>query len=392
MAGDQKVPRIPGASSVYWDGRGYITAVFKVTNHDGTPGRRSIRAKTPALLKRKARTFLDKWEATGMAPGASMRLDQWMTYWLDNIAAAEVRPKTLSNYRSLSKHIVKHIGRVHLDNLSVLDVRNLNSKVQAATSSTTSLTVYRILSSSLAAAKLAGKIASNPCENVKPPRKNKVELDILTIEEAGTLIDMFGESEERYLWATFLLTGARRGEILGLEWDRVTDVLDISWQLQRHQTMATAPVDYEYRPLGNGLYLTRPKSEDSRRIVPLVQPLSGVLSRWRAAAPSNPHGLVFAMPDGSPIDPDFASHKWPKVLRAAGITKKTRLHDLRHTAIDLLIEAGVPMDDIREIVGHSNVAMTRAYKSKATKARLTAALEPFTRMLTQRAESDSTKG
>jgi integrase len=380
MTGDQKLPHIRGANSVYQDGRGFFTAVFNYVKSDGTDGRKPIRAKTAADLKRKSAIYLDLLETTGRLPGTSPRLDHWIAYWLENV---EVRPKTLTNYRSMSKHIIRHAGTVRLDSVTTTFIKQINKKVTAATSSTTALTVYRILSSALSAAVDEGKIAKNPAKRVKPPRKNKVTLDVLSIEEAGRLIQMFGDSDERILWATFLLTGARRGEILGLEWDRVSDALDLSWQLQRHATMSTAPVDYEYRVLGNGLYLTRPKSEESVRVVPLVEPLAGILRRWRAAAPRNPHGLVFAMPDGSPIDPDYASHKWPKVLRAAGIHRKTRLHDLRHTAIDLMAEAGVPMDDIRAIVGHSTVAMTRAYKSKATRERLRLALEPFTRMLSQ---------
>lgn len=393
MAADPQLPRIPGADSVYLDGRGYFTAVFNITRPDGTPGRRPIRAKSPARLKTKARDFMKKWEATGMAPGASPTLEQWMTYWLDNIAKDEVRPKTLTNYRSLAKnHIIKHAGKVRLDALSPATIRSLNDKVKTATSSTTALTVHRILSSALSAAERDGKIAKNYARSVKAPRRDIPKVDPLSIDEAARLIQMFGDSEERYLWATFLLTGARRGEILGLQWDRVTDVLDLAWQLQRHQAVHSAPVDYEYQHLGRGLYLTRPKSQDSRRVVPLVHPLRGILERWRAVAPDNPHNLVFTMPDGSPIDPDYASHKWPRVLRAAGISRNTRLHDLRHTAIDLMIEAGVDEDIIREVVGHSTVMMTRAYRSASTRKRLAAGLAPFEAMLTLREGGESATG
>ncbi len=57
---------------------------------------------------------------------------------------------------------------------------------------------------------------------------------------------------------------------------------------------------------------------------------------------------------------------WPGILKAAGIDKHVRVHDIRHTTVDLLCAAGVPEDLIQEVVGHSSRAMSRAYKSKAT--------------------------
>ena len=111
-------------------------------------------------------------------------------------------------------------------------------------------------------------------------------------------------------------------------------------------------------------------------MVPLVDPLKSILARWREAAPPNPWGLVFTL-DGQPIDPADASKAWPDVLAAAGIDKQVRLHDLRHTAVDLLYDAGVPEHLILEIVGHSSRAMSRSYRSKGDPKRLTAAMEQF---------------
>lgn len=386
---EKKLPRIPGADSVYVDGRGFYTAVFNIPTADGTRPRKSIRAKTPTGLKQKSRDFMAKWEASGMAPTASPTVAQWMTYWLDNIAAETVRPKTLANYRSLSKnHIIKHLGKTRLDQLSPASIRAMNRQVRAAASSTTALTVHRILSSALTAAERDGKIAKNHARNVAAPRRDKPNIHPLTVDEAGDVIRTFLGSPEAYLWATYLLTGARRGEILALQWDRVTDVLDLKWQLQRLPVNLTAPPDYDYIHLEGGLYLTPPKSEDGIRIIPLFEPLRGILEHWRTIAPPNRHDLVFATPAGKPIDPDEATRAWHGALKAAGITRRVRLHDSRHTAIDLMIEAGVEEDIIREVVGHSDLMMTRAYRSASTRKRLHAGLEPFARMLTQPATLD----
>ena len=178
-------------------------------------------------------------------------------------------------------------------------------------------------------------------------------------------------------WATSLLTGARRGEAIGLERDRVGDVLDLSWQLLRLKKTDTdgkpdVPADYEYRHLTGGLYFTRPKSSKSWRIIPLIDPLKSILEKHITNTPENEWGLVFTK-NGRPISPDADTKAWRVALAAAGIEKNARLHDARHTAVDLLYAAGVPEELVMEIVGHSTRSTTRAYKSRVSVERLTCA-------------------
>jgi integrase len=98
--------------------------------------------------------------------------------------------------------------------------------------------------------------------------------------------------------------------------------------------------------------------------------------------PSGPHDLLFSKPDGSAIDPDYETDRWPAWLRESGISEgKVRLHDIRHTTVDLLYEAGVPEDVIVEIVGHSNRAMTRQYKTRGSDKRLVSAMESLSALL-----------
>jgi integrase len=112
-----------------------------------------------------------------------------------------------------------------------------------------------------------------------------------------------------------------------------------------------------------------------------VDPLRTVLERHIDTASPNPWGLVFSR-DGRPYDPDQVSKEWRDVLARVGIEKNIRLHDLRHTAVDLLLMAGVPEDVVMEIVGHSTRATTRAYKSRNS-PRLKAAMQDLADMLTQ---------
>lgn len=73
---------------------------------------------------------------------------------------------------------------------------------------------------------------------------------------------------------------------------------------------------------------------------------------------------------------------WQRWLTRSGITgKHVRLHDLRHTTVDLLYEAHVPEDLIIDIVGHSTRMQSRSYKVRRSDPRLTSAMEALSGLL-----------
>lgn len=354
---------------------------IELVPRNGKRRRKQIVASTKRAVLAKTAIALKELGMNGDLETSSMTVANWIAYWLKNVVPNEVAPKTAANYRTFAKKIVNEIGPVKLDKLTPSHVRRVDDAVAKELSATSAATAHRIMSSAFASAMSEGKLSKNPARAIKAPKFAPPKLDTLTLAEVTRLLALFDEPTEKVMWFTYLMTGARRGEILGLEWDRVTDALDLCWQLQRHPVDMKPKADYEYQRVDGGLYLTRPKSKAGWRIVPLVEPLSGVLRRYHAATGDRPDGLVFTRADGKPFDPDHISKAWPKVLAAAGIEKKVRLHDLRHTAVDMLYEAGVNEQTITEIVGHSSRSMTRAYKSRGNRPQLTDAMTKLSTLL-----------
>jgi integrase len=370
-------------------------ARLELPTHGGARRRKEITAATEDRLNRKLAEFRRQFAMYGDLPTGSEPLSKWLAYWLDEIAADRVRPNTLAGYRSVVKLIVDAVGNIRLDKLQPAHIRRVHDHIigQGKTS-TYALNAHRVLSRALKDAEAEGMIPRNPATLVDAPRKSRTALNALSTDEAIALIrrsipELEGVTEtydpEPARWATYLLTGMRRGELLGLEWDRVdldpdSGVIDLSWQLLRVGDIGKAPADYEYRPIRGSMYWTRPKSSAGWRVIPLVEPLRSILAAHRDRAGVNPWGLVFTTADGAPIDPDTETARWREVSKTVtGLD--VRLHDLRHTTVDLLLDAGVDEDVVMEIVGHATRATTRGYKSRTKLKRRTEAMKALSASL-----------
>lgn len=382
-----------GEGSIFKDSRGLWTAKIELPPKDGKRRRKVIRRKDKAALLEEMRKAQSDLRLRGDLPTSGVTVEEWFAYWLDQIMPNEVTPGTLAGYRSqVRTHIVPGLGpTTKLDKVTARTIRKMHDRMASmGKSSTYILNAHNIASGAFKSAVREGVLGSNPASLVSPPRKAVVELDVLNLDESLHLLEvLLSRRSDGAQRATSLLTGARRGEVIGLEVDRVGDMLDLSWQLRRlpwshgcsgrcgfergadcpERTMK-ARADYEYRQIKGGLYWTRPKSRKGWRIIPLVDPLRPIIERHLSLTSPNPYGLVFTN-DGEPIDPDDDSAAWTALMKEIfGPERAVRLHDLRHTAVDLLYLAEVPEDIIQEIMGHSTRSMTRGYKAKGNQQRL----------------------
>ena len=89
-------------------------------------------------------------------------------------------------------------------------------------------------------------------------------------------------------------------------------------------------------------------------------------AEWlRAGSAWTDHDLVFAMRHGGPIERTEDWRAWKALLRQAGV-RDARVHDARHTAATLLIEQGVHIRVVWEVLGHTRVTTTERYTHVAT--------------------------
>lgn len=402
----KKTIRGKGEGAVYQRGDGlWCTSVELPLGPDGKRRRKVVCRKDKPAVMKLMQDHQKQLAAQGNLITSSTTVEKWVNHWMDDIAPLKIRPKTLAGYRTVvNGYIIPILGKKRLEKLTAQDIRKLHKTMQATPkdpalrglkevpagtemlSSTYTLLAHNALSAALKVALREGKIAANPCDLLDRPVKRVAEQKALDVPQAIKLLQhlaiaLDGDDEQARqdaaLWATYLLTGARRGEILGLEADRIGDHLDLSWQLQRITDITKAPADWEYRELGGTLYLTRPKSRAGWRIIPLVEPLRSIL---KLQLSNQKNGLVFTRND-RPWDPDRATKEWKALLVEAGLPTNVVLHGARHTTVDLLYEAGVPEVVISEIVGHSSRTVTRGYRSRGNSKQLADAMGKMSELL-----------
>ena len=80
--------------------------------------------------------------------------------------------------------------------------------------------------------------------------------------------------------------------------------------------------------------------------------------RLGAGATWHDGDLIFASPNGKPLDPKAVRRDFKLLLAKAELPATIRLHDLPHSAASLLLAQGVPLRTIMELLGHSSLAMT----------------------------------
>ncbi|SDR77767.1 tyrosine-type recombinase/integrase [Corynebacterium timonense] len=367
---------------------------------DGKRHRREITAKRKdKLVEKRRKAMKDVLDGTYIT-GTSPTVAAWWTHWCDTIAAPRVRPNVLANYRSYGRvHVIPAIGRQKLDALTVDHVRFLHSTMRdGGASSRTVQAVHNTLHRVLTDALREGKVPFNVCDRMDKPRASSREREALSAAEVRALVNVI-EAEPpmwRARWLMALRLGARQGECLGMEWERVDlspgqESADVSWQLQRvpwrhgagcpcregvsparcPQREPAAPEGFEIRPCYKGLWFQRPKTAASIRRAPMTPDLAAALRVWREE--SGAEGLVFRV-NGKPILARDDTAAWRELCVRAGV-RPVDLHSARHTMVTGLLEAGVDPEIIRQIVGHSTLVSTRHYlhvSQDAARAALTA--------------------
>lgn len=290
-----------------------------------------------------------------------------------------LRPATLSSYReTLRLHVVPSLGRVRLRVLTPAHVRKLLAdKTSAGLGPRSVQIVHGTLRAMLGDAVREELVERNVAAIVRPPSVARVEVQPWSPEEAAAFLVAVAYHRLYALFAVGVALGLRKGELLALRWSDV----DLDQGLVH--------VRRSVQRLPSGLVFGPPKSDRSRRTIPLPATSAKILRAHRARqaaealalGPEWPDlGLVFTSGAGTLVEPRNLSRFFDQLIAAAGV-RRIRFHDLRHTCASLLLAQGVPARVVMDVLGHSQLAITTDLYSHVMPTALREAADAMDRAL-----------
>jgi len=337
-------------------------AVADLGWRNGRRDRREFTGPDPATALRRREAFLAaKRDGFTMPKGRPPYVSEWMLHWLHNIARPAVEATTWEgSYRQkVTELICPYFERVPLPDLDEEKVeawhRQLERKISDRTgkplSASTIGQAHRIFSRGLKVAVTRGKMPRNPCSNVTPPRVPEPEGEPPTAEETAAILARCETWPGGARWVLAITTGLRQGEALALEWRDVKLTRPASVRVRMSAAMVR----------GQGRIVKPPKSESSKRSIPLPQLAAGALKAHRDKLPGLPSGLVFTGPKGKPVYPGADWQDWCALLDDLKLPHY-RVHDCRHGYATMLLEQGTDPRVVADLLGHSTTALLKRYQ------------------------------
>ena len=191
----------------------------------------------------------------------------------------------------------------------------------------------------------------NPAKRATIPPMRKTQSDYLQPDEIAAVIKAL---DAEPMWfktmvLLFITTGCRRGEILGLKWDRIgfdTRRIKIDNNLQ-------------YLPKV-GIFEESPKTGKERFII-VPQVTIDQLKAWKkfqSDCMDTPADYVFCSLDtGKPLVPNTANAALQRFCDRHGL-RRIHPHMFRHTAASILITSGVDVLTVSKMLGHATTTTT----------------------------------
>ncbi|XVU30696.1 tyrosine-type recombinase/integrase [Actinoplanes sp. CA-054009] len=332
-----------------------------------------------------AREARDAWLAGSAADRTAegWTVERWLRHWL--ASRTSIRETTRFHYtRDVETVLIPHLGRYRLADLdagllrtvftAIADTRNTKGRPQSASAMQHLRTTLR---AALNLAIKEGVLDCNPARHIEITGYQQPHAKVWTDERvaawqqtgvhpavavwtADQLAMFLGSVTDDALYALWWLAGLRglrRGELCGLRWADI-DLDRAVLTIERNRTTA-----------GYQIVEGQPKTPAGRRAVALDKRTVQVLrvhhrqqldQRRDALADGRcwtDSGYVFVRTDGLPINPNYATTRFRKLLDRAGLPP-VRLHDLRHGAASLAHEAGADLKTLQDLLGHSSIVVT----------------------------------
>lgn len=365
--------RDKGNGTLYYDKarkcwRGNVTVGY---SPDGVQRRKHVSHKTKAGARMLLQELIRKHE-DGRFLTVAFTVAGYLERWLaDKSRGLSARTSELYEEQIL-RYVNPRIGKIKISELRPGQAQQVIGHIADTVGVPTANKVRRLLLQAFRKAVQWRYIQENPFDAVDALKEERVKWALWSSEQVQTFMEHIQGDRLYPAFYLLLVTGLRRGELLGLRW---SDLEGGQLHIQRSYTLLSG------RP-----HWSEPKTENGRRTVTLPADALEVLEQHRdqqhhdGSASRDSLDVMFTTPTGEPISPNTFNGIWKRLQEAAGVPP-IRLHDLRHMHVSWLVQLGFDPRVIADRVGHADASFTLDRYSHAFESRRQATAVPLDALL-----------
>lgn len=324
---------------------------------------------TEKSARKKAEAFAATFEKEcreGITTDSRQKFGPYCEYVIKLKEERGAKHSTISSYKDLAARITPAIGHIRLKDLRPDHLNDLytelaqdgqNKKTGGKLSAKSILEHHRLISAVLEQAAKEGLVPFNVASRATLPKAERKQVNYFQPEQVAAIREAL--ELEPLKWKTLvhmlLITGARRGEILGLKWPEV--------DFDRNQIHICNNILYRS---DRGIYEDTPKTATSNRYVVLPAETMQLLRKYRAWQNEERlrlgeyyqyQGFLFTQENGNPMHPDSITSWLTKFSKRHGLPH-INAHAFRHTMASMLYFNGVDSVSISKRLGHAQVSTT----------------------------------
>lgn len=178
----------------------------------------------------------------------------------------------------------------------------------------------------------------NPFKGISVPKIQKKYPVFINDDEFELIINKEMNSTLRNIYTLAYNTGLRLGELVTLRWSAIN--------LMNRKIV-----------LGNDDFITKSKSA---RIIPINSKMVTMLRDLKKNSTIK-HEYIFSNKLGKHFNQDYISKAFKKAVKKAGVNEEVHFHSLRHSFASKLVQKGVSIYVVKELLGHKDVSTTQIY-------------------------------
>lgn len=286
---------------------------------------------------------------------AKVTVAEYLENWLTGIKGS-IRPQTFASYsHAVNKYLIPTFGKSRVKDLKADQVQAVyDGWVKAGVGIPMVRKCHEVFHLALERGKRTGLVFQNVTELVDRPREQREEMRFWNEGEANRFLTAARKDRLYALFHLAIVTGARQMELLGLQWgdlDWLKGTLHFRRQLSRMGTryspIKTRAGNRTIKPGAATMAVLKDHYERQQ----LERALAG--SDWK-----NTDDLIFASRSGTPISPrNMLVRHFVPLMGLAGV-KRIRFHDLRHTAVAIMLSYGKSIFAVSKFIGHARPSIT----------------------------------